>query len=618
MSKQAGLGSDLDLLKRVDLPGFVSRHYGLRISNSGAALCPFHEDNHPSLSFFNKNGIWGWKCHACDIGGSIMDFVMKKEGLALPDAIKFVTGLEGLAQKPAGREAGRLEIIRSHSYTDEDGKEIWQKVKLSDGTFRCRRMEGTSWAYNLNGIAPLPYRYDKLKEARAIIITEGERDADTLAGLGFDSTCGPFGKDSWPDEITPLFSGKEIRIIFDVGQDEAASKLAEKLSLVSSNISILNVPLPNHEDDITDYLCSFDSEEQKRDAFYGIVTKEERYQSKSSLRPNMLTVQLSGVEPREVPWLWKDYIPLGRATLISGDPGSAKTWFCLDMACRVSRGFAWPDGSPGIKPAKTILLTVEDDIHDTIRPRVESLGGDASMIAAYNPEQPLHLDLNSNTGLKRLEDEVIRLGNVRLVIIDPIIDFSGDVNPNATEDVRNLLTPLIRLASKHSFALVLVGHLNKAQALNAIYRAGGSTSGWLGKCRSALMIIRDTEEKPLRHVIPIKTNIATRELPQLEFRIIRGKLDIEVSSDEIDPQDQLNPQQGRNPREREEAVDWIKSYFDGRNEIPTGEVEEAAKQNGISISTLKRAKRLAGFKSILRQEDAGTHRWLWVRSPILQ
>ena len=543
---------------------------------------------------------------------------MKKEGLALSDAIELVTRFEGLTQESLKQDANTFRIIRTHSYTDEDGKEIWQKVKLSDGTFRCRRKEGTSWVYNLKGISPLPYRYDKLKEAKGIIITEGERDADTLAGLGFPTTCGPYGKDSWPDEITPLFRGKEIRIIFDVGQDEAAIKLAEKLSSISPNISILRVPLPNHEDDITDYLGQFSAEEQKRDAFYGIVIKEERYQSKKIHSSDSLTVQLSKVEPREVPWLWPDYIPLGRATLISGDPGSAKTWFCLDMACRVSRGFAWADGSPCIEPSRTILLTVEDDIHDTIRPRVESLGGDASLIAAYNPEQPLHLDLNSPTGLERLEAEVIRLENVRLVIIDPIIDFSGKVNPNATEDVRNLLTPLIRLASKYGFALVLVGHLNKAQALNAIYRAGGSTSGWLGKCRSALMIIRDSEDKSLRHVIPIKTNNASRDLPQLEFRIIGGKLDIEISSDEIDPQDQLNPQQGRNPREREEAVDWIKSYFDGRNEIPTGEVEEAAKRSGISLSTLKRAKRLAGFKSILRQEGAGVHRWLWVRSPILQ
>jgi hypothetical protein len=33
---------NLDLLKHIDLPGFLGRHYGLRVNGNGAALCPFH------------------------------------------------------------------------------------------------------------------------------------------------------------------------------------------------------------------------------------------------------------------------------------------------------------------------------------------------------------------------------------------------------------------------------------------------------------------------------------------------------------------------------------------------------------------------------------------------
>lgn len=544
---------------------------------------------------------------------------MKKEDLGLADAIKRIKELDGIKPESQAQSVNKLQIVREHSYTDAKGQEIWQKIKLSDNTFRCRRREGDSWIYNLNGVARLPYRYDKIKDERCIFVAEGEKDADTLAALGFASTSGPTGKDAWPDELTPLFVGKEVRIIYDVGQDEAALNLAKKLSSVTPYIYILKVPLPNHEDDITDYLLQFSTKHEMTEAFQGILAKEVKYSASLPQDVSPLSLLLSEVESKDVPWLWKDFIPLGRATLISGDPGSAKTWLCLDLASRLSRGADWPDGCPGSHtPAQTYYITVEDDLNDTIRPRVDFLGGDVTLIAAFNPENPIHLDLSTADGLKRFENEIIRLGNVRLVVVDPIIDFSGKVNPNTAEEVRGLLTPLIKLAAKHNFALVLIGHLNKAQTLSAIYRAGGSTSGWLGKCRASFMVIRDVDDPSLRHVIPIKANLSRQNLPQLEFRINRDKFDIEVSKQQIDLGEQLNPQKGREPRERDEAIKWIKNYFDGHNEIPSMEVEEAAKQDGISESTLKRAKSMAGFKSVKRKDSSGMTIWAWARRSVIQ
>lgn len=606
---------NLDQFKAIDLQGFLFRHYGLRTNGGGVALCPFHEDTKPSLSIFHKNGTWGWKCHGCGAKGTLIDFVMKKESIGLPEAAKRAMELEGLRPEPLPEPKTKLDIVRIHSYTDGEGRETWQKIKLSDGTFRCRRKVGDRWVYNLKGVVRLPYRYDKIKDERGLVLTEGERDADTLAALGFPATSGPSGKDSWPEEITPLFADKEVHLIYDVGQDEAAQAVAKKLSSVTPHVFILKVPLPNREDDITDYLSQFPDNDSKHEAFLDILAKGEKYAPKWSDADAPLSLRLSEVEARNVPWLWRDFIPLGRATLISGDPGSAKTWFCLDLACRLSRGLPWPDGSLGIGSAQTIYLTVEDDIHDTIRPRVDSLGGDASMIFAYNSDHPLHLDLNSPEGLKRLENEVIRLGNVKLVIVDPIIDFSGDVNPNTTEEVRALLTPLIRLAAKHNFALVLIGHLNKAQTLSAIYRAGGTTSGWLGKCRASFMIFRDLDDKSLRHIISVKANLARNDPTQLEFRINDGHLDIGVSTEEVDPDEQLNPQRGPSPRERDEATKWLNDFFAGRTDIPATEVEDAAKANTISESTLKRAKKAAGYRSVKRTDSGGKTIWVWTRMP---
>jgi hypothetical protein len=253
-------------------------------------------------------------------------------------------------------------------------------------------------------------------------------------------------------------------------------------------------------------------------------------------------------------------------------------------------------------------MTVEDDPHDTIRPRIETLGGDASQIAIFNSEHPIHLDLSTPDGLQRLESEISTIGDIRLVCIDPIIDFSGAVNPNAGEEVRALLTPLIRLASKLNFALILVGHLNKAQTLSAIYRSGGSTSGWLGKCRASFMIFRDLDDKALRHVIPIKANLAPVDPPQIEFRISGGRLDAQVSTEEVDPEEHLNPQRGPDAEKRDAAAEWLAAFFGAQAEVSANEIFSAAKSAGFSEKTLKRAKKAVGVES--RKTIAG---WVWLR-----
>jgi hypothetical protein len=631
---------NLDLLKTIDLAGFIDRHYGIRTNGHGAALCPFHEDGDPSLSVQQKNGIGLFHCHACGAKGTIIDFVMKKEALELPAAARRIMALEGIPEDPAPAAAKpKMGIVRVHSYTDEAGLELWQKVKIVDGSFRCRRPgPDDKWIYNLEGVRRVPYRLDKIMDAPAVVVTEGERDADTLAALGFPATSGPSGKDSWPDEITPIFAGKECRILYDVGQDEAARAVAAKLAPVAKTVAILTIPgkdpVKDREYDITDLIEAIEGEEAKRDAVYGILAAGQPFvpdpKPKAGPDPAMdiyedqepgqapapdapMTVMLSDVEPRQVPWLWPGYIPLGRATLISGDPGSAKTWFLLNLAARLSKGEPWPDGTPGSDPAQTYYITVEDDLNDTIRPRIDSLGGDPAMIAVFNAETPIHLNLADPEGLKRLEAEIVRLGNVRLVVTDPIVDFGGKTNPNAGEEVRALLNPLIKLAAKHNFALVIIGHLNKAQTMSAIYRAGGSTSGWLGKCRASFMIFRDKDDKPLRHVIPIKANLARQDPPQLEFRIDRGRLDITVSAEDIDIDEQLNPEAGRKPRERDDAVKWLMDTFIGQDEVPASDIEAAALRAKISARTLDRAKKEAGIRSAKRKDDNGRDRWFWVK-----
>jgi len=87
-------------------------------------------------------------------------------------------------------------------------------------------------------------------------------------------------------------------------------------------------------------------------------------------------IRLANVAAEPVEWLWTNRFALGKLTLVVGDVGAGKTYVMTDVIARMTRGIAWPDGSPSGLPSHVIVLTSEDGIADTIRPRVDGQGGD--------------------------------------------------------------------------------------------------------------------------------------------------------------------------------------------------------------------------------------------------
>ena len=78
-------------------------------------------------------------------------------------------------------------------------------------------------------------------------------------------------------------------------------------------------------------------------------------------------VLVADVDREPVRWLWPERIPLGKVTVLDGDPGTGKSTLTLTIAAKVTTGSPFPDDS---RPERSdaILLSAEDDIADTIRP----------------------------------------------------------------------------------------------------------------------------------------------------------------------------------------------------------------------------------------------------------
>ena len=55
------------------------------------------------------------------------------------------------------------------------------------------------------------------------------------------------------------------------------------------------------------------------------------------------TFSMGDVQAEQVRWLWEPYIPLGKITIIQGDPGDGKTTMALAIAAAVTSGLPLPD-----------------------------------------------------------------------------------------------------------------------------------------------------------------------------------------------------------------------------------------------------------------------------------
>jgi hypothetical protein len=241
-------------------------------------------------------------------------------------------------------------------------------------------------------------------------------------------------------------------------------------------------------------------------------------------------VTMSDIATESVHWLWRPYVPLGKLTILEGDPGLGKTWLALTLAAIVSTGSPFPsiDGTLGERrPAADVLyLTAEDGLGDTLRPRLDSAGADCTRVHALtgkkNPDTEEILPILS-IGLDYIyiENAIDNL-HPSLVVIDPLQAYLGAaVDMHRANEVRPVLAKLVTLAERYNCAMLLIRHLGKAQTDRAIYRGLGSID-FVAAARSVLMIGQEPDVPAKRAIIQTKNSLATVG-PAIGYEIREGK-----------------------------------------------------------------------------------------------
>lgn len=359
---------------------------------------------------------------------------------------------------------------------------------------------------------------------------------------------------------------------------------------------------------------------ESRGSFSNMASRNQGQKPKE--RSSLELLRASDLCPKPISWLMPGRIALGKLTLFAGDPGLGKSQLTIAMASHVSRGADWPAGS-GICPKGDVLfISAEDDPEDTIRPRLDAAGADASRIyivggvkSLDNQGDPARRSLSLRKDLAAIVEAVHSLDNCRLIVIDPVSAYMDGADSHNNSDVRGLLAPLSELASEVGAAMVAVTHLNKGgSGGSAMYRANGSLA-FVAAARAAYVVTRDKQDETKRLFLPIKNNLGP-DTSGLSFRILeKNGVPFVAFDDEkvyMSADDALGgpAEYDEESNQLEEAKDWLRDAL-SQGAVPSSDLQKLAKVSGYSWSTIRRAQTSLGIKPKKVGGAGAAGKWVW-------
>jgi len=320
----------------------------------------------------------------------------------------------------------------------------------------------------------------------------------------------------------------------------------------------------------------------------------------------------SNIKAKPIRWLWKGKIARGKVIILAGHPGLGKSQATASIAAIVSIGGLWPVDRTHCEQAKVVFLSAEDDAADTIRPRLEASGADLSQVVIIDADPVLDKNntrrsFNLKTDILRLGIMLEELGNVGLVVIDPITAYLGETESHKNAEIRALLAPLSDLAAKYGAAILCVSHLNKNSGSDPLMRVTGSLA-FVAAARAAFLITKDSENPTRRLFLPLKNNVGndqsglafsiqSKEVKSQEENIETSCVIWESQVVTITADQAMSAGNSNEVTTIDEATVWLRDLLkDESTGVNRRDIMKAAEAMGFKERTIYHAKRNLGVK----------------------
>jgi putative DNA primase/helicase len=323
------------------------------------------------------------------------------------------------------------------------------------------------------------------------------------------------------------------------------------------------------------------------------------------------------IDVRSITWMWPGRFAIGKLGLIGGMPDMGKGLVGAFIAAAVTASVDLPCGEGKTPQGNVIWFSAEDDIEDTVVPRLIAAGAELQRVHIIKNmrEGGKERTFSLVTDLPELRKTIERIGNVVLIIIDPMSAYVGvgKVNTSSTTDVRGFLTPLTQMAADLQIAVIGIMHFNKkADVTSAMLRIADSLA-YVAAARHVYVVIEDPNVEGRRLFVKAKNNLAPDKaaLPYVigvnpkvghdeaastdiaAPYVIWGNELVTVTANEAM---QAAADGGRSASAKREAEDFLRDRLEGRS-VKTKEIEDEAKAHGISTSALRRARKALGVKT---------------------
>jgi putative DNA primase/helicase len=320
----------------------------------------------------------------------------------------------------------------------------------------------------------------------------------------------------------------------------------------------------------------------------------------------------AAIIPTPVHWIWPGWLAEGRLQILAGAPGAGKTTIALSLAAVVSAAGRWPDGTR-TQAGNVVIWSGEDDPSDTLVPRLAAANADRNrvFIVGRAREASAARPFDPARDMPSLADAIKRAQEVKLVIIDPIALVAvKDSHRNA--ETRRDLQPVVDLCRETGAAVLGIHHLAKGTAgREPVERLIGSIA-FAAVARVVMIATKLPAQEPdlneRRVLMRAKSNIGPDEggfaygLAQTELedhpsvfasRVLWGQAIEGTARDVLAEAEETDD--GRSPRA--EATEFLKSHL-ANGSVPANEIHAAARKEGISSATLRRAKSELRIRSV--------------------